>query len=838
MSKIGAGPLAGVRVLETACGVAGPYVGKILADLGAEVRKLEPSGGDPTRGLHAAAALGPDGEPLGAPGAASSLFVHLNDAKTIVTAPAGDVPQRFAARAAEAAAGVHVVIDDGALDAAALRRRDPSLVVASLTPFGLDGPYAGYRAEDITLYAMGGPMLATGAAGREPLKLAGYTSTYQWGAVSAVGVLGALARAEATGVGAHLDVSGFETQVGSIDRQVSHLLWWQWTGRQATRPPAGGQAMLPNGYYPCLDGEVAVLMVPTWLDRMLAVLGDDELTRRYAEPNWMADPDLPGLTEAALYVWLASRTKREAMQEAQAARWALTACNRPSDLLSDAHIAERGFLVGQGEATRLRPPLRFHPLDASAGQRSGPGAAAPRIARSPADPDELPLAGVRVLDLTVVWSGPYATMMLADLGADVIRVDNPWVFPTTTRGAVPRPAPEALVSLGPLLGCYPGDEPGERPWNRAGNFVAHSRTKRSVTLDLRRPLGRQRFLELVARSDVVIENNSIDVMAKLGLDPATLAAANPDLIHLRMPSMGLDGPYRNYVGFGFHLEALAGSSLWGYRDGDASQKNPVYPMDPVSGAFAAIGVLAALRELRSGRARSGAGAGVGAGAGAGVGAGGRLVEVPQVEVILHSVGEQVLDAARSGSDAPLLGNRHATHAPQGCYPCRGDDAWLTLCVDSDEAWAALRTVMGGPLWADDERFGSVAGRRAHHDELDERLAAWTVGHDAVELFHRCQAAGVITGPVLDDAAKLADPHLAARGVWRENASAEVPPTPIPISPWRWDGPGWAWGDFCVMGADNDAVLRGLLGLDDAAMAELAADGHLALDYLKADGTPW
>ncbi|MPY95177.1 MAG: hypothetical protein GEV08_19615 [Acidimicrobiia bacterium] len=208
-----------------------------------------------------------------------------------------------------------------------------------------------------------------------------------------------------------------------------------------------------------------------------------------------------------------------------------------------------------------------------------------------------------------------------------------------------------------------------------------------------------------------------------------------------------------------------------------------------------------------------------------------------MEVILQHVGELLIDAGWRGQNPLTPGNRHVTYAPQGCYPCRGEDRWLVLSVDSEEAWAGLRRAMGHPTWAADARFDDVAGRRAHHDELDERLAAWSCQHDATELFHRCQAEGVAAAPVQDQESQLADPHLAARGFYRVNSSPEVPPTLVPNHLWRWDGPPLAWGPFNRLGDHNEYVFREVLGLSEAEYAALDADGHLSLDYLDADGTP-
>ncbi|MFN0027979.1 MAG: CoA transferase [Acidimicrobiales bacterium] len=814
-------PLAGIRVIETACGVAGPYAAKLLGDLGAEVTKVEPADGDWTRRHGPFPGAEPDPD-------RSALFIHLNGAKQF--APGGADLAALLARA-------DVWINDQLVDAATIARyraAHPRLVMASLTPFGLDGPYAGYRADDIELYALGGPMIQTGVAEREPLKLAGNQIQYQWGAVGAVAIMGAVLRAEASGMGAHIDVAGLDTQMGSIDRQINHLLWRQWTGREVTRSPRSAAAMLPSGYFPCADGYVATVVVAGWLPRLLAVLDDAELTERCSHPDWANDPDLPGLLEAGVYGWLADRTRQQAMADGSVHRLPFAPFNGPADLHQDPHFLARGFFQDRDGDRVPSPPLRFHQtIPASTVPASTIPASTVPMGTTPTgttpigtvpsgvatgDPGRLPLQGVRVLDLTEVWSGPYATMLLGDLGAEIIRVDNPWFFPTITRGSFARPSPEALVNIGQYTGCYPDMDPGPRPWNRSGNYVAHSRSKKSCTLDLRRPLGRETFLRLVRRADVVIENASIGVMDKLGIGWDTLHEVNPQLVMVRMPSMGLDGPYRNFVGFGMHLEALGGSaSLSGYLDADPSEKSPVYPMDPAAGTHAALATMAGLRL----RQRTGYGL---------------LVEVPQVEVILQHVGEALIAAGWSGVNPPLPGNRHVTFAPQGCYRCAGEDQWLVLSITDDEMWRALRTVMGSPAWAEDPRFDHMEGRRAHHDDVDTYLSEWTARYDPVALFHRCQAAGVAAAPVADQAAQLSDPHLRARGFFRPNRSSEVPSTYMPNHLWRWDGPPMQWGPFNRLGDHNDYVFRDLLGLADAEYEQLSADGHLSLDYLAPDGT--
>ena len=313
---------------------------------------------------------------------------------------------------------------------------------------------------------------------------------------------------------------------------------------------------------------------------------------------------------------------------------------------------------------------------------------------------------------------------------------------------------------------------------------------------------------------------SIGVADKLGIGWETLSARNPRLVMVRMPAMGFDGPYRNFVGFGMHLEALGGpASLSGYRDGDPSEKSPVYPMDAAAGTHAALGTLAALRR----RARTGRGV---------------LVEVPQVEVILQHCGELLIEAGWRGEN-PASRQPSRAFAPQGCYPCRGrstnDDRWLVLTVDSDGRGPVCAAPWASRGWADDARFDPAwrAAGAPRRTRCPPRRV--TREHDATELFHRLQAEGVAR-PVQDQAAQLADPHLSARGFYRENSSIDVRPTLMPdavavgrTSPLR-------WGPLNRLGDANEEVSQ-IVAWADAEYRALEADGHLSLDYLAPDGTP-
>ncbi len=834
-------PLEGTRVLELATDVAGPFVGKLLADHGATVIKAEPPGGDPSR-LH-----GPFPEDRVDP-EQSALFLHLNANKQSVVVDLNLEADRQLIRSL--VADTDVVIESfapGELERHGLGYDDlkainPAIVVTSITPFGQTGPYADLVGADIVTYAMGGPMYGTGVDTREPVKLGGNLTSYQAGNVAATATLSALLMAEQSGVGAHIDLSMFEAQAGSLDRRVTYLLWYLWSGRVVGRQADGAVRMLPNSFFDTADGHVLVFTLLPWVPRMLEVLDDAGLAERFDQPDWLHDDSLPDEIMSVFIPWLYEGDKSDRSERAQAEKWAMTPLNPPVDLIDDSHFTDRNFFVSvehpvAGSYRTPGAPFRIgHDWDqvwqlTSAAPLLDQHGVAIRhaatddnveraIATRPAGEQRLPMEGIRVLDLTVVWAGPASTMHLADLGAEVIRVDNPFVFPPATRGNSPRPAEDLLIDFGPLGGGYPNLDVSGRPWNKHGMWSAQARNKLSCTLDIRQPAGLDAFLRLVDQCDLLVENNSVNTLDKLGIGWDVLHARNPRLVCLRMPPMSLAGPYSEYVGFGASFEALCGlTRLRGYTDDDPTTTSAAFHMDPASGATGAFAAMLGLRR----RDANGVG---------------ELIEFAQGENMMHHIGEYFVDADRTGRAHGPGGNRHIARAPQGCYPCAGEDRWAVVSVGNEAEWAGLCRAMGHPDLADDERFATVADRQANHDALDEIIAAWTSGLDHQDVFKLCQAERVPAGPVMDEADAYADPHLKARGFFRQQGSDDVGTWDFPGQQWTWTGPDMRWEKICALGVDNDYVLKDVCGLSDAEYQALDKAGHLSLDYLQPDGTSW
>ncbi|CAN5422874.1 CoA transferase [soil metagenome] len=428
----------------------------------------------------------------------------------------------------------------------------------------------------------------------------------------------------------------------------------------------------------------------------------------------------------------------------------------------------------------------------------------------------LPLAGIRVLDLTVVWSGPTVTMYLSDLGAEVIRTDNPWIFPSSTRGLVARPTPAQVELMGTLGSAYPDKDPGEFPWDRHAMFNWHARGKKLATLDLRKESGRETFLRLVEKSDVLVENNNVTVLSHLGIDWDVLHTVNPRLILLRLPPLGMNGPYSEYLGLGAHFEAFAGiTAVRGYSDTAPASTTSVFQMDPAAGSVGAFAVIAALRRRKQ----------------TGVG---DVVALPQVENEMNHIGEMYIDAATNRNPNAPLGNRDRNFV-QGVYPASGEENWVSITIRGDADWHAVVSILGNPVWADDPRFATQDGRLAAQDAIDAGLSEWTRRRTASETFHALQAKGVAAGPLYDEADVFNDPHVKARGFFRELDAMHAGRHLYPGHHWKWTGPALKWEPVSGMGADNDYVYREILGMSDAEYHQLEADGHIAKGYLGPDG---
>ena len=371
----------------------------------------------------------------------------------------------------------------------------------------------------------------------------------------------------------------------------------------------------------------------------------------------------------------------------------------------------------------------------------------------------LPLEGVRVADITVVWAGPHVTQLLAEWGAEVIRVEPRTRIQPATRGAERRPpTPEelkAMAAQGVTLAGFPDFVGQPDPWNRGASFNSHGRNKLSMTADITTPEGREAFLDLIEHCDVVVENNVPETIEKANITYDVLSKRNPKLIMLRMPGFGLSGEYKNYRGFGLHMEAVIGHThIRSYPDDIIEAAGDVVTSDAVSGIQGAFAVSMALRHVR----RTGRG---------------QLLEQPLAEAFLPILGEFLLDYTANGRNTDPQGNRHRAHAPHNYYPCRVEDDYIAIDCDSDDAWMAICAFLGADDLLANEEWQTAAGRYRDQEALDRALAEHTRRFDQRAMFFGLQAAGVIAGPVQNEAAAYACPQLAERGFFEETGNAST-----------------------------------------------------------------
>lgn len=397
----------------------------------------------------------------------------------------------------------------------------------------------------------------------------------------------------------------------------------------------------------------------------------------------------------------------------------------------------------------------------------------------------LPLEGVRVVDLTMMWAGPYATHLLGEMGAEVIKVEGPRAW-DNVRTLFPIPEPE--------------------PWDASFYFNDYNREKKSLVLDLTHPRGRELLLELVAKSDAVIENYRADVLDRLGLGWDALQRARSDIILVSMAGFGKTGADRELVGFGPIVEQMAGlASLTGYGDDGVPYKTGISYGDPVGGVAAAGAlVLALIHRRRTGRGSS--------------------IDLAQREVMAQMLGEAFVAASLRGEAPVHRGNRHAVWAPQGVYPCQGEQQWLALSVRSDDEWQALCDVLGSPELV----TLSAEERRERHDEIDARIAAWAQAQEAQPAQDTLQERGIPAARMLDSDSVHWDGHLLARDYWDFMKHPRMQPYPQPAPPWRFvEANPRPRRPAPMFGEHNREILCDLLGVSEAELAELTAAGVIA-----------
>lgn len=796
--------LEGLRVLELATGVSGPYCGKLLAGLGADVIKLEPPGGDATRGAGPFPRDIPDPE-------RSGLFLHLNTGKRsqVSTGPIDGLLAEadvviLSHRPGELAAA--------GLDPRGWRARYPRLVIASVTTFGLTGPYADYAGGELVAYALGGYAMLTGSPDREPLKAYGSLVEYQAGAHLVLGVLAALRARRSTGAGQVVDCSAMEAAtflLGGVE-QGAHF-YGRVARRNGTRllgfPP---EHSYPSTIRPCRDGYVHCHSNNRYLDLLGALIPNARLGDPEVLATMMGHADE---VDAIMDEWLAERERDEIVRAAQELRLPFTEVRTPAEVLREPHHLERGSFVTvthpvAGAVRQPGAPMRLHgtPWVTGPAPALGQHAGETWRARDNSSPDPgsapgpRPLSGIRVIDFTNAVAGPIASFVLADLGAEVIKVEAP-----TSR-------PKHAAGVAPLA------EGAESPtYNRIMLFNELNHGKRSLVLDVAKPRGREIFLDLARHADIVVQNFAPRVMGNLGISYEALAAVNPGVILTSMPAFGLSGPYRDRISYGPGIDAMSGlSHLTGYPDGPPMKPGNFF-CDQQAGVLAAFATLAALRH------RDATGEG-------------QHVELAMIEGEFQVLADAYMDFAMNDRERMRAGNEHPAFEPHGVFRCTGEDAWVAIAIEHEDQWQSLCAVIGRPDLAADGALQSPAGRKAARGTIAAAITAWTKERTHYEAQSALQAAGVPAGAVLTALELLRDPHVAHRHGFEFVDTPGVGPTPYPRlafllseTPVPVSGPAPGFGEA------NNYVLGGILGLSEDEVHDLERAGVVAREPAAAGG---
>jgi crotonobetainyl-CoA:carnitine CoA-transferase CaiB-like acyl-CoA transferase len=802
----------------------GELAGRILADLGADVIKVEPPSGDPSRWRPPFANHHPDPE-ASLPWLASNL-----NKRGITLDLESELGQTQFRRLVRTADFVLESFRPGYLDTLdlgyqALAEINPRVIVTSITPFGQSGPYSQFPATDLTLQALGGFLYVNGDSDRPPVRISADLAYRHGAGQGAAGSLVAHYQRQLTGRGQHVDVSTQDyiawTPLNvTFAAQVLHAN----TMRQAVGFRAHTEGVRFRFTWRCKDGRVAFRPLVTgggktqyaalvaWMAE--EGFGDPILTSKdwAGEDNRAITQDEYNQIAAVVERFLLTRSLDELYEKAVQLRLRLAPAATAKDIVESRQIQARGLLVPVAHPELESPVMYVGPfarfsatpidnfhrapllgehnqaildeLDLDPARETEP---TPTRARAGTSSDVF--AGLKIVDFTWAAAGPITTRHFGDYGATVVKIES-------------SKHPDSLRVGPPFVDGKPGI-------NRSGFFAQFNPNKLSVTIDMTNPLGREVTRKLILEwADVVVDRFTPRVMPGWGLSYAELSKQRPDLIMPSTCMQGQTGPYRDYAGFGDQGAALSGFfMLNGWPDRDPATPNGAYT-DMAAPHFGAVAIVAALDY----RARTGRG---------------QHIDLSQIECGIHFLAPQVLDYTVRGHVPERMGNRSLSAAPHGVFPVQGHDAWIAIACETDAQWQALVATIDSPAWTAEAEYQTLAGRLQHQDELEQRLAAWTREQDGAALQRRLLEAGVPAGvahPALD---LFEDPQLVHRRHF-------VPLDHPEMGVWKYDELGFKLSDSPsqlrtaapLLGQHTELVLKQFLGYSDADYKLLVEAGAL------------
>lgn len=739
-------PLEGVTVVEVAGGAAAAWCGRMLADAGATVVLAEASPGQRLRGVVRVQT------PL-----EEAWADCMSAGKRLVR-----VADREALEALCSDADLVLVGEASGFDASAAR---PRRATVELSWFGRQGPYRDWTGNDLVVQALTGMPQMAGSMEGPPVQAGDRQSTSVAGVTAYIAALSALLAPPAAAP------RRFEVGILEANLVLSemHMHFFERDGLPMRR--CGINRFMPNspvGVYPCREGWIGITATtPDQWKSLCAALEMHEqaadeglatrelrftrldeveeamiraLSRRSAD-EWAAVgrrhkvpmvvvPDAAGILAHPIFELrsaLADLPRGDATLKVPRTPFGLTrtpVARRLQALQGDA--AEGPGAAGASAAASAASAARATPLVEVAARASGSPAAAADAAAAPEAKG--PLAGLTVVDFAMGWAGPLATRLLADLGADVLKIEA-GRYPDWWRGV--NWTPEYIEA---------------RSYEDAKPFCAMNRGKRGISVDLTTEVGRALALELISGADAVVENQAAGVMGKLGLGNETVLAHNPGLVMVSMSAFGTGNPWSDTRAYGSTLEQGAGvPSFAGFPGTQPTMYHLAYG-DPIGGLFGCAALLTALHERR----RSGQG---------------QYVNLSMVEAMLQFTTPALLERQLTGAEPPRRGNRHAAMAPHGFYPAAGNDQWIAVSAPDHEAFARLASAIGRPEWAQDPAFATLEGRAARHDEIDAAIAAWSRSRDRDEAAQLLQDFGVAAAPLHHAEELFANAHLEANGFY-------------------------------------------------------------------------
>ena len=786
--------LKGFRALDLT-DLSGQLCGRLLADLGMEVIKIEPPGGDSVRNL-APFVKSAEGKLL------STTFAHLNAGKASKVLDLETDAGRAALRQLVETADVVIEsFQPGELDTKGLGYKDlaainPGIVMASISAFGQTGPKKNYACNDLVALAESGFLYISGDPSLAPCKPPETQAYYFASLFATAGLLAALYRRERTGQGDHIDASMQETL--ATQEHIIRL----WANEKQVLKRAGSQhgSVAPAKIFQCRDGFVYLyvtrqhwkLFLSVWKDHAAVFDAPDWLNNVYRRAH--ADELNP-----AVEAFIGKFTMAEITDLLQAKGIPCVPVNTPMGFANDEHVRGRGFMApvehsGFGSTRQPAMPCVIDgarpavgsvpPLDSW--RDSSVKRVAPTKTTFAPNSDNGPLDGMRIVSFDHVLAGPYGTTILAELGADVFKIES-------SKGG-----------MDPFRFFGTGEDPNLSP-----RFLEFNRNKRSFTVNLKHPKGQGVLHDLVAKADAVLDNYSVDVVERIGLSYDQLCRVKPDIVNLRMPGLGTTGPKRHFSTVGVNITSFTGLTYMWNHPGNTHPpigSQTVFP-DYVSGTLCAIIIISGV--LHRDRHKKGA-----------------FIDLAQSEATAFMIGANLMEAASTGKDPEPVGNASIAIAPHDCYPCKGEDRWCVIAAENEAQWTALAQLIGGGI-GQDQRFKTNAERLKNSAALNAIIAQWTQDQDAFALRDQLQKAGIPGGAVQTGEDLTNDPQLKERGFVVAVDNPRLGRVVLPNFPLHFANAKLTrrW-EFPVLGRDTEAVLRDVVGYDEATIAAHKRDGVL------------